>query len=459
MQKQTLILALLAVSSTASAAPLVWKSHTGNSDDPDMKVTQSCPAGTTVVGGGVTTESMFWATRSLQSSVPADKDTWLTITESVDGAPSEKRDFEVSALCASADVAACIEVVEAEWTPDTTSEKEVVAQCPAGTLAFAGGAEITGTTYGRGFRKLGPGGLFFPTSWVADVAAFQDDASFASDWGVHVVAYCAPDAAMAAHVTIMPAVLGDGLCIDSDCMMPGYDFASDTDYRYGDPGLPLLASCVEPLSVGMSGDEGRFVVMDGAHVANGFAESYEGRIGTFTQWLGSSAVALCADNLASFGNDVAAACVEEPEPEPKSPWEIDLSRWAIGGRVMFGLIGGGNGVIWLPGVGPVPVDPEPIQGTLQALPVAVAPYDDPRALDATLDTIARALEEERTSFTESSSVEEALRTDELLFVTPEDEEHAVAWLSANRERLAERTMPVVVFLEAGGAGEAALERW
>jgi hypothetical protein len=40
---------------------------------------------------------------------------------------------------------------------------------------------------------------------------------------------------------------------------------------------------------------------------------------------------------------------------------IDPDRWAIYARILFGLVGGGGGVIWLPGSGPVPVDPEPFK--------------------------------------------------------------------------------------------------
>jgi hypothetical protein len=40
---------------------------------------------------------------------------------------------------------------------------------------------------------------------------------------------------------------------------------------------------------------------------------------------------------------------------------IDPDRWSISAKIFFGLIGGGGGVIWLPGTGPVPVDPEPFK--------------------------------------------------------------------------------------------------
>jgi hypothetical protein len=50
---------------------------------------------------------------------------------------------------------------------------------------------------------------------------------------------------------------------------------------------------------------------------------------------------------------------------PAEPVEVgglpDLSKYSIYAKILFGLIGGGGGVIWLPGVGPVPVDPEPFK--------------------------------------------------------------------------------------------------
>jgi len=50
---------------------------------------------------------------------------------------------------------------------------------------------------------------------------------------------------------------------------------------------------------------------------------------------------------------------------PAVPAEVgglpDLSKYSIYAKILFGLIGGGSGVIWLPAVGPVPVDPEPFK--------------------------------------------------------------------------------------------------
>jgi len=40
---------------------------------------------------------------------------------------------------------------------------------------------------------------------------------------------------------------------------------------------------------------------------------------------------------------------------------IDPSRYSIYAKILFGLTGGGGGVVWLPGSGPVPVDPEPFK--------------------------------------------------------------------------------------------------
>ena len=40
---------------------------------------------------------------------------------------------------------------------------------------------------------------------------------------------------------------------------------------------------------------------------------------------------------------------------------FDPRKYALYVKVLFGLIGGGSGVVWVPGVGPVPVDPEPFK--------------------------------------------------------------------------------------------------
>jgi len=47
---------------------------------------------------------------------------------------------------------------------------------------------------------------------------------------------------------------------------------------------------------------------------------------------------------------------------------IDPNRWILVAKILFGLVGGGGGVIWLPGTGPVPVDPEPFKTLSQMSP-------------------------------------------------------------------------------------------
>lgn len=469
-QRIALIPALWIVSTVASAAPtLTWMHSTTVSDDDPAKVTQACVGGDVVVGGGVISDGvgntgLYMASRALLASAPSGTDEWRTVTSGVDGGPLDTREYEVSALCAAPEVAACIERVDATWDPDTTPEKQVTAECPKGMLAFAGGAEITGTTYGRGFRRLGPGGLFIPTSWVADVDEYADDVSFASDWGVHVVAFCAPVPVYTDHIDLMFADNGDNACFDSDCMMPGFDYAVDASYVYGDPGFPNTQDCPHPLSVGMGGDPGRFIVDNGAEVSGGLAASYRGRIGSFTFGVHSAGVGVCADSLSGFAVDLAASCAEpepdpEPDPEPGNPLEIDLSRWAIGGTILYGVIQDGGGVIWIPGRGPVPVDPGPTWSVQDPLPVGVVRYDDSRGLDSALDALARELDEARLDYAETVDVSDALARSGLLLVVPEDEARAVSWLSDNRERLAERDAPVLVYLQKDGVGEAMLARW
>ena len=40
---------------------------------------------------------------------------------------------------------------------------------------------------------------------------------------------------------------------------------------------------------------------------------------------------------------------------------IDPEKYAIYAKILFGIVGGGGGVVWLPGSGPTPVDPEPFK--------------------------------------------------------------------------------------------------
>jgi hypothetical protein len=37
---------------------------------------------------------------------------------------------------------------------------------------------------------------------------------------------------------------------------------------------------------------------------------------------------------------------------------LERSKYAIYAKILFGIIGGGGGATWLPGTGPVPIDPE-----------------------------------------------------------------------------------------------------
>jgi hypothetical protein len=39
----------------------------------------------------------------------------------------------------------------------------------------------------------------------------------------------------------------------------------------------------------------------------------------------------------------------------------DLSKYAIYGKILWGIIGDGGGLCWLPGKGPVPVGPDPLR--------------------------------------------------------------------------------------------------
>lgn len=461
MRKRTGAIGLLwMLSPVASFGQLTWVTTPGTSSSSEIDVTQACPAGRTVVGGGHSlTQYWFMASRVLESTAPSGTTGWNARSTLVEGAPSNPYQYTVSALCATPEVAACVARAEAVSPIDINPSKEVVATCPPGMLAFSGGAEIIGETFNRGFHHLGPGGFLIPWTWVAEVATYDDSISF-TGWGVRVFAWCAPVEVFDDHITLMVAFTEDGVGIDSATMLPGYEYAAHAEYRYGDPGMPDLASCTEPLSVGLYGDPGRFVVDLGPKVGGGLAAEYEGRIGSFKEDMFSMAVALCADSLHGFGSDLEASCAEtEPDRPGRPGFEIDLSKWQIGGRVMWGLTGGGNGVIFLPGVGPIPVDPEPFREVFKGLPIAVIQYRDRDALGRILHEARRGLAEERRAFVETSAIEDALTTRGLLLVTPADEERAIAWLGAARRRLADRATPVIVFLKEDGPGMGALRSW
>jgi hypothetical protein len=147
---------------------------------------------------------------------------------------------------------------------------------------------------------------------------------------------------------------------------------------------------------------------------------------------------------------------------PLPPGEIPpavLDRFSLGADIWFGVAGGGGGVIFLPGVGPIPIDPEPFREAFAALPVAVASYTDARELDQRIWAIGEGLSAERTSWSVVDDPALTLRGSGVVMVVPRDEGEAVRWLSENRARLEGLPHTTLVFLKDGGAGEAELERW
>jgi hypothetical protein len=290
-----------------------------------------------------------------------------------------------------------------------------------------------------------PMGLFAPIGWRVAARTFHADAD---EWGLRAEVRCvAPDAF--AETTDLPlsglsTSWGDGVTYGTDFL----DLDGITHTR----ALPPGAVGVLGMGARASGSGG---VRDlgPAHTDPTPDLVWQAQTHAFRA-LFDPEMTLTSSALA-FGDDfgsVLSECLATIDPSI-------LDRFTVGGEVLFGVVGGGGGVIWLPGDGPIPVDPEPFRAAFDALPVGVAFYEDPRELDARLDEIGAGLDAERVAWTESDDVGTLLRDEGVALIVPRDEADAVAWLSANRRELATRATNAVVFLERGGAGEELLARW
>src|SRR5687768_6210582 len=141
-------------SALALAGTLSWTDAVGSSSADTLGAGVTCAGGQSVVGGGSRYDTFWMAGHALEQSAPTGNTAWHTRIVSVEDKPAEPiaYDWDVSALCADASVAACVERVDATSAIDVAPSKTVVATCPPGTLAFAGGAEIVGTQFGHAFR-------------------------------------------------------------------------------------------------------------------------------------------------------------------------------------------------------------------------------------------------------------------------------------------------------------------
>jgi hypothetical protein len=411
----------------------------------------SCPSGTDPIASGAVLFDNSYARPvyqldQLRVTTQGTEAHW----HRAPGTPSPPG-FEVrtQALCADDDAAACIWTGSASTATDTSPEKSVDLPCPRGLFAIGGDFELTGDVDSVEVSASAPKGLLGTLGWGVQ-ARVMDGTS--PSWGLSGWVRCVPD-----HVysEVVPVVQFGG----GSFIMAGYLGNYDWETVYWDEvyrDVPLS-------SVALGYGARRWPTTPGGWVGaytelypeftmvnvtfNGFFDPPNLPIGFVDP------VVLVTMDPQTF-EDLLGTCLP-----PGSHPDAVLDRFRVGADIWYGVAGGGGGVIFLPGSGPVPVDPEPFREAFAALPVGVATYTDSLELDARIREIGEGLTAERTPWSVVDDPAATLRGAGVVMVVPRDELAAVQWLSANRGTLGTLSHTTLVFLEEGGVGESQLAQW
>lgn len=359
----------------------------------------------------------------------------------------------VSAVCA--DEGHCFTVARAASPVDPTASKASTAWCPPGSYAVSGGFDVTG--YPSEFRVLSSAqvGVFGPTGWRVEA-----DVSGGAAWGLTVEATCVPFSALSS-VHLAP---GDTTVVSDVVTGASRDGSVTTSVERCDPagslalGASVHADGYEPLGLGgvvasttsCAAGGGRLVNTDPTFAV---AASDAPAVSLFY---------VPAADRAAFEEALSCA-VDVP---PHGPWWIGIQA-----DILFGVISDGGGGIWLPGSGPVPVDPwGPLYPADPVLPVAIGAYGgdglhgDPHV---PVSLLGRALDGAAVPWVVVGDVAETLDYDDktVVFVIPEivpcfrgasPEVAAVNWLVEHRAAIEALAHPTVLWLERDGEGLAAL---
>lgn len=369
--------------------------------------------------------------------------------------------LRAAALCVADEEAACARSVQRTTPLAALSAAGALATCPAGSFALGGGARLTGDAQDVALTAVASVGLFAPTG--IEARAEHRGPGAAGDWGLEVTATCVPASVLEVITrrTEPPRWLGSWAFAE---VYP--DVPAPYDWYGFYAAWPNEEGC--PMPVSASALAGGDTVLSSTGVVD-------------AEWFGRQ---FRVDHV--FQSDQPCGGLGIPDPQGRCPdapfrdaffcaWPDDLDRallqcgddppapdtdrFRIGGRIVFGVADGSDGFLWVPGEGPVPVDPQPYREVFAATPIAVTTYADPRARDAWLDQVQAALTEEGTRWRRTDDPSHALDGDELLLVTPADELEAAAWVARNRDRLDPRRAPVVLFLERDGKAITQMQSW
>lgn len=353
---------------------------------------------------------------------------------------STQIDYDLTSVCTTH--TSCIEVVDTAVAIGDHDEITHSVQCPQGMFAISGGFRVTGDPVGIEVRGSGPTGMFASKGWRAQARRVASS----DEWGLAVEARCVP-VSVVNEVTPTYAVVASDLAITSD------------------PGWPVVAQGWVDVMLPSGFGPDSLVLGHGARASGvgGLAAFQGNRI--YSQYFGQAPfpdgqteitgvdMLLSAVDVGAF-DDALYECDSIPVAKP---------YFEIGADIWLGVTAGGGGIIFLPGSGPVPIDPAPFKVAFESLPAAVTTYANIEELDLRLSEITAGLDEAGNSWALLTSAEETIDqdfgADGVAFVVPDNEVEAIEWLSDNRERLAALAHPTLVFLAEGGEGWEALQSW
>ncbi len=424
--------------------------------DPDegWTVDLECAPGQRVIGGG---SQIFSGRLWLQGSGPLGDHAWRATFGRVPYMPEEFADIgeygEISAVCANEALASCLVPVSATLQPADREEGSVVVTCPADLFVVGGGASLVGDAEGVGFQTHGAGGLLAPTTFVARARRHTPEGYLARDgaWGIEAQAWCGP----ADVVGALHRMHGDPPVTGSPLPADVWDEVTYTYSNRPTSHAPELLQGTVDLGCDafLTGHAMAGVLWGGGNVASN----------DWWSWTEDPGCALDPANapvshFVAADHNFAQLAVGLETCGDDLPDNV-LSRFRIGASVLWGVDAGSDGFVWVPGSGPVPVDPQPFREAFAASPVALTRWNDATVRDRRVEELRAALDAERVRYRVTSDIRDASRTAGVVIVVPTDEVATASWLARNRATLSRSRAAVIVFLEADGPGMASIAAW
>ena len=423
--------------------------------------TLACPAGMTLVGGGMHAHSNHEGLLAItmSGSETAYRGRWRTAPGADPGA------FHIRADAVCTDDTQCLHRFSKDTAIDANEAKELTLHCPQGTFAIGGGYEIhhpaeipSHLVEAVEVYESIAVGLFAPHGWR--VRARKPASIYGNDpWGLEAELRCVQPSVFEEVSDHSPHVEVPGVVQDQG----GYWYGQAEAHGSGKSGLLSVGS-------GVAGEGGLRSLGSGIDYPDECFFPLDDPLDSPHCWTAQATVRRDTPipPISTVGANAMYAqtwLFEDALEACRPALSVHVPPYfEIGAEIWFGLVAGGGGMIFLPGQGPVPVDPAPFQAPFDALPVVVVGYDDRAELDARFEAIHAELDAERTPWL---SFEDAAQTlgarfggaTGVVFVVPDDEADAVAWLSDHREALSDLTHATVVAFERGGQGFEALESW